>query len=196
VLRKRARFFGSQALFECRRTVKFFYVKQYTLEMEIEQGVEGAQEVSKRARARGNHTHTRFRHATSFPFPSFLLVSVSIYCSGRQRSFANTGLGQTQRKVVRLNQMTQQANSIIPGRFRVCFVFSQAKTRHDLWMDPFVTAVDRLSEMIEVQNRISISLASFCRLKSDNFTKTVSGQTQAKQHSQKRDDDAFSDIEP
>ena len=25
----------------------------------------------------------------------------------------------------------------------------QAKLQHDLWMDPFVTAVDRLSEMIE-----------------------------------------------
>jgi hypothetical protein len=148
-----------------------------------------------RARTRKPHTHP-FPARHVLPFSFFLLVSVSIYCSGRQRSFANTGLGQTQRKVVRLNQMTQQANSIIPGRFRVCFVFSQAKTRHDLWMDPFVTAVDRLSEMIEVQNRISISLASFCRLKSDNFTKTVSGQTQAKQHSQKRDDDAFSDIEP
>ena len=31
------------ALFECRRTVKFFYVKEYTLEMAIEDGVPGAQ---------------------------------------------------------------------------------------------------------------------------------------------------------
>ena len=39
-----------------------------------------------------------------------------------------------------------------------------AKTRHDLWMDPFVTAVDRLSECVHrhpfpthfVQSRVSL----------------------------------------
>ena len=34
----------------------------------------------------------------------------------------------------------------------------QAKLEHDLWMDPFVTAVDRLSEMIE--NPVSGSIAT------------------------------------
>jgi hypothetical protein len=123
---------------------------------------------------------------------------VSIYCSGRQRSFANTGSVRTTATKGGSPQSNESTGGLNNTRSVSCFVsfFSQAKTRHDLWMDPFVTAVDRLSEMIEVQNRISISLASFCRLKSDNFTKTVSGQTQAKQHSQKRDDDAFSDIEP
>jgi hypothetical protein len=145
VLRKRARFFGSQALFECRRTVKFFYVKQYTLEMEIEQGVEGAQEVSARARAPAETTHTP---VSGTPRPSFfrlfsscfcvylLFRKATIVCQHRLRTNATKGGSPPTKK-----------------RSVSCFVsfFSQAKTRHDLWMDPFVTAVDRLSEMIEVR---------------------------------------------
>ena len=108
-----------EALFECRRTVKFFYVKQVCWLAWCAQPTAGRE----LCRSPGQLS------------PIIMLYRAQqVVCLTRHHTHVHW---------LELQYTLEMAvEEGVEGA-------QQAKLQHDLWMDPFVTAVDRLSEMIE-----------------------------------------------